>query len=162
MRLSVGAFDRMGRLVLSGWEDQKNILIENATAVKRMAYGEKRYGVLSQIMVQDRSTGITRTVEDQEWIRRGGMCRRVMSVSGDIASDLRKSGEYQLRLSRGERVCCEVTVTGLFCAFPGQIVKLERNKFGGNGSYRVAEAMTGINDNGRYTELVLRETDLLI
>lgn len=53
-------------------------------------------------------------------------------------------------------------MAGLFSAFPGELVKVERSGFDGNGIYRVAEATVGVNGNGGYTELVLRETDLLI
>ena len=156
-------FDRMGRLILSGWEDREQVLVDNASVITRLAYGEKRYGVFSQVVVRDRSKGTTTTVQDEAFLKQGGMCRRVLSVSENSASSsLRDTGEYQLRASCAERVCCEMTVAGLFCAFPGQLVKVERSGFGGNGIYRVAEAVTGVNEQGAYTELVLRETDLLV
>lgn len=158
----VPRFDRLGRLVLSGWEDDKTVLIGDNTAVTELAYGERRYGVLSQVVVRDRSRGTVQTVKDEEFMARGGLCRRVMTVGGKPSGGLRETGEYQLRASRAERICCEVTVAGLFSAFPGQLVKVERSSFGGNGIYRVAEAVTGVNEQGGYTELVLRETDLLI
>ena len=155
-------FDRVGRLILSGWEDKKAFEIGNKTVVTKLVYGESRYGVLSQVVVHDRKTGVSHTVCDEDWIRRGGNCRRVMTVGERDGTDLRKTGEYQLRLSRGERVTCEVTVAGLFCAFPGELVIIERDNFGGNGRYRVAEAVSGVGAKGGYTELLLRETDLLI
>ena len=156
-------FDRMGRLVLSGWEDEERILIDDAAAVTRLAYGEKRYGVFSQVVVRNRDKGTTKTVGNENFIGQGGMCRRVMTVNGNAdSSGMRDTGEYQLRASRAERICCEVTLAGLFCAFPGQLVTMERSGFGGNGVYRVAEVVTGVNGQGAYTELVLRETDLLV
>ena len=155
-------FDRLGRLVLSGWKDEAVRLLGDGAAVTRLVYGEKRYGVLSQVVVRDRSTGAVEIVQDEEFIAKGGVCRRVMTVSGNVPAVLRETGEYQLRASRAERVCCEVTLAGLFAAFPGELVKVARNGFGGNGIYRVAEAVTGVNGNGGYTELILRETDLLM
>lgn len=160
--LAVPRFDCAGRLWLTEWEDHTPLRIGGKTAVTKLIYGERRYGILSQIAVRDRETGHSYTVRNEDWIRRGGACRRVMTVNRETAADLRKTGEYQLRRSHGERVCCEVTVAGIFCAFPGQEVVIDRGDFGGNGNYRVAEAVTGMNENGGYTELILRDRDLLI
>lgn len=159
----VPRFDRQGRLILSGWEDGNTVLLGDDTAVTRLTYGEKRYGVLSRVVVRDRSRNVTETVEDRPFLEKGGCCRRVVTTTGKSTSAaMRYSGEYQLRASRAERVRCEVAVPGAFFAFPGQLVKMERSGFGGNGTYRVAEAVTGVDGNGEYTELVLGETDLLI
>lgn len=158
----VPRFDRLGRLVLSVWEDSTVLQIGNSTAISRLVYGEKRYGVLSQVVVRDRSRGTVRTLTDEEFAAQGGRCRRVMTVNGSGSTALRETGEYQLRRSRTERVCCEVTVAGLFCAFPGQLVKIERTGFAGNGVYRVAEMTSGVNKNGSVTELTLREKDLTL
>lgn len=159
----VPRFDRQGRLILSGWEDEGTIQLGDRTAVTRLAYGEKRYGVLSQVVVRDRSRNVTETVQDREFLKSGGRCRRVVTTTGKSTSAaMRYSGEFQLRASRAERLRCEVMVSGAFFAFPGQLVKVERSGFGGNGVYRVAEAVAGMDENGEYTELVLGEVDILI
>lgn len=159
----VPRFDREGRLVLSAWEDGETILLGEGTAITRLTYGEKRYGVLSQVVVRDKSRNVTETVEDQGFLKKGGCCRRVVTTTGKSDSAaMRYSGEFQLRASRAEWVRCEVAVPRAFYAFPGQLVQVERSGFGGNGVYRVAEAVTGMDENGEYTELTLGETDLLV
>lgn len=159
----VPRFDRTGRLILRGWGEERSLVIGDGTACTSLAYGEKRYGVLSQVVVRDRGRGITETVDDREFQARGGRCRRVVTTTGrSTSAAMRYSGAYQLRASRGERVRCEVTVPGLFHAFPGELVQVDYAGFGGNGVYRVAEAVTRVNGEGGSTRLVLGETDLLI
>ena len=159
----VPRFDRTGRLVLRGWEGERSLVIGDGTAVTRLAYGEKRYGVLSQVVVRDRGRRTVETVDDRDFQARGGRRRLVVTTTGRATSAaLRYSGQFQLRASRAERVRCEVTVPGLFHAFPGELVTVDFSGFGGNGVYRVAEAVTGVNGDGGYTELTLGEPDLLV
>lgn len=154
-------FDPMGRLILSGWEDETRLVLDDTAAVLKLTYGERRYGVFSQVVVRNRSKGTMETVRDDTFLEQGGQCRRVMTVTGE-SSALRETGDYQLRASRAERVCCEVTLCGLFRAFPAQLVQVQRSGFGGNGVYRVAESVCGVNSEGAYTQLTLREVDLIV
>lgn len=159
----VPRFNPQGQLILSPWDDQDVLSIDDKTVLTRLAYGEKRYGVLSQVAVRDKTRLATETVSDTEFQQRGGLCRRVVTTAGrSTSAAMRYSAQFQLRASRAERVRCELTVPSLFFAFPGQLVWLQRKGFGANGTYRVAEAVTGVNSGGGYTELVLGETDLLI
>ena len=155
-------FDREGRLVLSGWEDTERRL-EDAAAVTALRWGCRRYGVLSQVVVRDRVRGLTETVDDREFQSRGGRCRRVVTAAGRSASSaMRYSGAYQLRASRTERETVEVTLAGLFAAWPGEKVRVERTRFGGNGTYRVRESAVGEDADGRWTRLWLGPEDILI
>ena len=159
----VPRFDREGRLILSGWQDETAVVLGDGSAFTRLSYGEKRYGVLSQVVVRDRSRKVTETVNDTEFQARGGRCRRVVTTTGKSDSAaMRYSGQFQLRASRAERVRCEVTVPGLFHAFPGQLVTADWIGFAANGVYRVAEAVTGADSTGSYTQLTLGETDIRV
>lgn len=53
-------FDRAGRLVLEGWTEVENLAISDATPVTSLTVRDRRYGVLSQILVRDR---VRQTVE---------------------------------------------------------------------------------------------------
>lgn len=158
----VPRFDREGRLVLSPWGDVRRKLGDGA-AVTALRYGYRRYGVLSQVVVRDRARGSTETVDDSDFQRRGGLCRRVVATAGrSSAAAMRYSGQYQLRASRAELETCEVTLAGLFAAWPGELVTVERAGFGGNGTYRVRESAVGEDADGRWTRLSLGPEDILV
>lgn len=158
----VPRFDRQGRLVLSPWEDTRRELGDRA-AVTALRYGYKRYGVLSQVVVRDKARGRTETVNDEDFQRRGGLCRRVVATPGrSNAAAMRYSGQYQLRASRSEQETCEATLAGLFAAWPGELVTVKRSGFGGNGTYRVRESRVGEDGSGRWTRLYLGPEDLLV
>lgn len=159
----VPRFDREGTLILSGWEDSTAIRLWDDVPVTRLVYGESRYGVLSQVVVRDRTRDAVETVRDEAFERRGGMCRRVITTgSRTAAAAMRESADYQLRASRAERIRCEVTVPIAFFAFPGDLIRVGRTDFGANGTYRVRETETGVNGQGEYSKLILGETDLIL
>lgn len=66
-------FDREGRLVLTGWPKGETRLIGDGTAVTELVYRDRRYGVLSQVLVRDRYSGQVETVTDGEFSAQGGM-----------------------------------------------------------------------------------------
>lgn len=159
----VPRFDREGRLILAPWDDSTRRRLGDAAAVTALRYRNRRYGVLSQVVVQDRSRNYAETVDDRDFQAQGGCCRRVISVPKDSGSPaMRFSGAYQLRASRGERETCEITVAEGFAAWPGELVEVARTGFGGNGLYRVREIVATLDGRGLSTRLVLGPTDLLV
>lgn len=159
----VPRFDREGNLILSGWEDGTVIRLWDDVPVTKLAYGESRYGVLSQVVVRDKARGIVETVRDEEFVRRGGACRRVLTTGGrSTANAMRNTADYQLRASRAERIRCELTIPTAFFAFPGDLIRIGRTDFGANGTYRVRESVSGAGERGAYTQLILGETDLIL
>ena len=160
----VPRFDRWGRLVLDPHQDGgAGLRLTDAVPLTAWEYREERHGVLSQVAVRRRSSWDTQWVSDPDFIAQGGMARRVVTVPNATGSAaMRYSGQFQLRASRAERVRCEVTVPGLFHAFPGQLVTADWIGFAANGVYRVAETVTGADSTGSYTQLTLGETDILI
>lgn len=159
----VPRFDREGRLILHAWDDSTRRRLGDNAAVTAMRYRNRRYGVLSQVVVQDRSRNYAETVDDRDFQARGGRCRRVISVPKDSGSPaMRFSGDYQLRASRGEREICEITVAEGFAAWPGELMEVARTGFGGNGLYRVRESVVALDGRGLSTRLVLGPTDLLV
>lgn len=159
----VPRFDREGRLILSGWDDSFRRRLGDGAAVTALRYGNRRYGVLSQVVVRDRARDLTETVDDREFQARGGCCRRVVSTAGrSSAPAMRLSGAYQLRASRSERETCGVTVAEGFAAWPGELLELGRTGFGGSGVYRVRESAVSAGEQGLTTKLVLGPVDLLV
>ena len=50
-------FDRQGRLVLSGWKDSRERVVDDSTPVLSLVRRDRRYGTLSQVLVRDRWSG---------------------------------------------------------------------------------------------------------
>lgn len=158
----VPRFDREGRLILSGWDDSFRRRLGDTAAVTALRYRNRRYGVLSQVVVRDRSRNFTQTVDDGDFQAGGGCCRRVISVPKDTgAPAMRFSGEYQLRASRSERETVEAAVAEGFAAWPGELMEVSLTGFGGNGLYRVRESVVALNDRGLSTRLTLGPRDVL-
>ena len=156
-------FDRFGRLCLAPWGDGETRLLNDAVAVTEFSYREKRYGVLSEILVRDKTRFAVERVENGRFSARGGRCRRVMTMPGRTAFQaMRYSGEYQLRRSESEWIRAEATIPQLFFAWPGDLVNLERSGFGKNGVYRVLEAVVTGDGRGGRTKLALGERDAVV
>ena len=149
-------FDRYGRLVIAPWPDGERRVLGPDAAVTRLTLRDQRYGVLSQILVRDRTTGAVQTVENEDFARRGGRCRRVRTMPGKSSyQTMRYSGSYQLERSAEELRQLELELLGAFTAWPGELVEVHLNKPVGRGTWRVAEMVSGMDENGTYTRLVL-------
>ena len=155
-------FDRLGRLVATPWEEGKRLVLGEDAAVTALTLRDQRYGVLSQILVRDKSTGVVQTVDNGDFLRRGGRCRRVLTMPGKSSYQaMRYSGSYQLEQSAEELRQLELELPGAFLAWPGDLVEVGLSKPVGRGIWRVAEAVSGMDENGTYTRLVLGLPDAL-
>ena len=159
----VPRFDRMGRLVLDGHSDGQTLVVDDKTPVTRWEYRGERHGVLSRVAVRRRTAAGVQWVSDEAFIAQGGCARRVVSVPNTTGTAaMRYSGDYQLRASRSGRVRLELTLTGGFLAWPGQLVTVELPDFGANGRYRTARTEVECGSGGLTTTLELGEVDSMI
>ena len=159
---TVPRFDRMGRLVTGTWDDSSIITLDDSVAVTGMRWRERRYGVLSQVKVRDKTRQAVETVENPEFIAQGGCCRRWYTMPGKSNYQaMRYRGQYQLERSQAEQYQLEVTIPRTFFAFPGELVQVQRNGWGCNGKYRVAQAISSCSADGSYTTLLLSVPDLV-
>ena len=155
-------FDRLGRLTAAPWPEEKSLRLKENAAITALTLRDQRYGVLSQVLVRDRTTQAVQTVENSGFLQRGGLCRRVLTMPGKSSYQaMRYSGEYQLARSTEELRQLELELPGSFLAWPGELVELVTPKGTANGLWRVAEAVCGLNGKGRYTRLLLGEPDAL-
>ena len=151
-------FDRQGRLVLSPWDDGAQLVVDDRVAVTELVYREKRYGVLSEILMRDKTRQQAERIVNEDFYARGGRCRRVLTMPGKSSyQTMRYRGEYQLQRSQAERVRLELTVPQRFFAWPGDLVKLARSGLACNGTYRVLETAVEIDGQGGRTRLTLGE-----
>lgn len=150
-------FDRQGRLELAPWEDSDVLTVDDRTPVTRLCCRDRRYGVLSEILVRDRYSGAVQPVRNETFCALGGSARRVLTMAGRAnAGEMRSAGEEQLRRSGRELEELELTLPSPFFAMPGQLVRVARGGFDRNGLYRAAKSTVGADDGGYWTRLVLR------
>ncbi|UQT48375.1 hypothetical protein M5E87_28025 [Flavonifractor plautii] len=113
-------FDRLGRLVLAPWEEGRRLVLGADAAVTSFRLREQRYGVLSEVLVRDRTTEEVQRVADEDFLRRGGRCRRVLTMPGKSSYQaMRYSGAYQLARAREELRQAELELPEAFAAWPG-------------------------------------------
>ena len=120
---------------------------------------EDHYGVLSEVLVIDKSSGGSYTVRNEDFLRRGGNRRQVLCTPGRSSwQAMRYTGEYQIRRSREGEVEIELTLAGMRDAEPGETVTLRRTGLGLAGTYRLSEVeQSGSESRGAVTVLRLRE-----
>lgn len=155
-------FDRLGRLVATPWPEGERIKLGENGAITALTLRDQRYGVLSQVLVRDRTTQAVQKVENTDFARRGGLCRRVLTMPGRSSYQaMRWSGDYQLARSREELRQLELELPGAFLAWPGDLVELAPRYPVGRGLWRVAEMTCGLDGGGLHTKLTLGVPDEL-
>ena len=152
-------FRRDGWLLAAPEEDGRRIVIDGSVPVLSCTLREDHYGVLTEVLVIDKTRNVSYSVKNQDMIDRGGQCRRVVHTPGQSTwAAMRYTGEYQIRRSREEERTIEVELAGCFPAFPGDVVRLRLEALGIDGEYRVAEAEnTASLERGEVSRLTLRE-----
>lgn len=155
-------FDRLGRLTAGPWPEGERLRLREDGAVTALTLRDQRYGVLSQVLVRDRTSGAVQTVENAGFARRGGLCRRVLTMPGKSTYQaMRYSGDYQLARSMEELRQLELELPGAFLAWPGDLVELAAPGGTGSGLWRVAEMTCGLDENGLRTRLTLGTPEAL-
>ena len=152
-------FRRDGWLLAAPEEDGRRIVIDGSVPVLSCTLREDHYGVLTEVLVIDKTRNVSYSVRNQDMIARGGQCRRVVYTPGQSTwAAMRYTGEYQIGQSRAEELAIQVKLPGCFLAFPGDIIRLELEVMGLAGEYRVAEAENEASpENGETITLTLRE-----
>ena len=153
-------FRRDGLLVAAPERnDGRRLVIDGTSPVLSCALREDHYGVLTEVMVIDKTRNVSYSVKNADMIARGGQCRRVVYTPGQSTwAAMRYTGEYQIQRSREEELTVELKLAGNFLAFPGDTVQLDLEALGLSGTYRVAEAEnTASPETGEISTLTLRE-----
>ena len=148
-------FGRDGTLIL-GQEKGSSFVLDSETAAFAQRYRYKRYGVISKVLVKNKALGTGKTVDNTEFLNRGGSCRRVVNVPRKTRFDaMRATGEYQLSQSQKEERTFIYSVPRLFAAFPGDRVELKYNRLGLSGVFHVKEARCYADGWDAGTEITL-------
>ena len=133
--------------------------LDDSSPVLSCTLREDHYGVLTEVLVIDKTRNVSYNVRNPDMIARGGQCRRVVYTPGQSTwAAMRYTGEYQIQRSREEETSIEIKLPGTFLAFPGDSVRLDLNTMGLSGTYRVAETEnTASPRTGETITMTLRE-----
>jgi len=134
-------FSRDGKLLAVPETPGRTISIGDSDPVLSCTLREDHYGVLTEVLVIDKTRNVAYSVKNQNMIDLGGQCRRVVYTPGQSTwAAMRYTGEYQIEKSREEEKVVTVRLAGSFPAFPGDTVDLDLTHMGLSGRFRVAEA----------------------
>ncbi|NCC67984.1 MAG: hypothetical protein EOM14_07280 [Clostridia bacterium] len=148
-------FSREGTLII-GAEKSDRLCIDSSTAVSAHRYRYRRYGVISEVLVKNKSAGTVSTVENADFMANGGCCRRVVTVPRKTRYDImRATGEYQIACSKQDELRLSVTISALFAAFPGDVVELSDTVLGLNGCYTVGRTRCFADAKSAGTEIII-------
>lgn len=156
-------FDRLGRLILAGWTGSENLLITEASPITALTVRDRRYGVLSEILVRDKARKAAETVKNAAFQAAGGRRRQVMTMPGRSSfKAMRYSGQFQLDKSAAGLRRQEITVALPFYGKPGDLARVQVSGWGGNGSWRVTETNVIGDERGTRTVLELAAPDVVL
>ena len=69
------------RLILAPWDDRTEVMLDSSVPVLRLVCRDRRYGVLSQVVVRDRYQNWTETVNNASFQALGGQRRQVVTYT---------------------------------------------------------------------------------
>ena len=152
-------FDRLGRLVLGSGQGERQLTLDGQSPIRSILRRDKRYGVLSQVLVRDRYSGALKEVENGAFRAEGGMARRIVTMPGRAGyQTMRRTGQFQLDCSRADRLTLLVELMGAesaFRVFPGDEVELDCRSW--KGTYRLRACRVSQDEHGTITRLELGE-----
>lgn len=149
-------FDVWGNLTVGGGEAPPRWQVDYRTGVMAVSWRDKRYGVCSEILVQDRWSLTPQRVTNDGFIAQGGRRGKVLTMPGKSAYQaMRYSGKYQLERSYEERFRLELTVPGNYFCEPGDEVEAALPPAGDMGVWKVLETLSVTDGGGSRVKLTL-------
>ena len=152
-------FTAAGELVvepLAGSGERR--VIDGTAPVLSCIRRERRYGIISEMLLRDRNQRVIQTVPNEDFLRRGGQRRQVLYMPGSSSYDaVRYTGNYQIAQSQQGARQTELTLSGAFSASPGDTVELSYEPLKLYGTYDVVEAVTRGGSTGETTVLIMEE-----
>lgn len=132
--------------------------IGNETTLLSLTKRGDHYGVLSEVVVVDKTRGVSYVVKNQDFIDRCGVRRRIIYTPGQSTwAAMRYTGEYQIARSKENEVEITVVLPGLQRVDAADTVCMQRDDCGIYGEYRVAEVEHRLDETGEKTLLTLKE-----
>lgn len=117
---------------------------------------EKRFGVISQVLVKDKSRGTRQLVVNRDLADRGGCAGRVVYTPGRSTwAAMRYTGLYQIERSREGADTIEVRLAGAAAVEPGDRAALSYGRLGIGGTYDTAAVELEMDEGGVTTAVTL-------
>lgn len=149
-------FTKEGKLVTGPlWGSGKTLRIDDDSPLLSLRKREQRYGVISEVLIQDKVQRISHPVRNQKFLQTGGQRRHVLYMPRSTAEDRRYTGEYQIVQSALEQVEIDLELPVSFAAMPGDRVDLALNRLNLSGLYEVVRSRSRMDGDGERTELTV-------
>ena len=137
------------------WGSGRTLRVDTKTPVSSLRRREQRYGVISEMLIQDKVQGISHRVINKDFLDKGGCRRHVLYMPRSTADERRYTGEYQIAQSALEQLEITLELPFPFAAFPGDRIQLELEYLGPAETYDVTETRCRMDKAGQRTEIVL-------
>lgn len=149
-------FTPEGKLVTQAlWGTGKTLQIGDGTPIISLRKREQRYGVISEMLIQDKAQKISHPVKNEKFIKAGGRRRHVLYMPRSTAENRRYTGEYQIAQSALEQIEIVIELPFPFAAMPGDRAELGISRLGLSGTYEVVRSRSRMDGDGERTELTL-------
>lgn len=149
-------FTREGVLVIAPlWGSGKALRLDDDAPILSLRKREQRYGVISEMLIQDKVQGVRHAVVNEDFAAQGGQRRHILYMPRSTADQRRYTGEYQIAQSELERLEIQVELPLAFAAWPGDRVSLSLSRLGLAGTYDVVSARSRMDGGGERTEVTL-------
>lgn len=149
-------FTKEGTLVIGPlWGSGKTLCIDDASPLLSLRKREQRYGVISEVLIQDKVQRISHPVRNQKFLQTGGQRRHVLYMPRSTAEDRRYTGEYQIAQSALEQIEIDLELPIPFAAMPGDRVDLALSRLNLSGRYEVVRSRIRMDGDGERTELTI-------
>ena len=151
-------FTRDGVLVAAPlWGSGRTLRLDDASPLLSLSKREQRYGVISEVLIEDKAQGVSHRVANNPFLAAGGCRRQVLYMPRSTPDARRYTGEYQIAQSALEQVVLTLELPLAFAALPGDRVSLNLRRLGLGGTYDVTEVRCRMDGSGERTILTLGE-----
>lgn len=149
-------FTRQGVLVAGPlWGSGQQLQIDQDTPLLSLRKREDRYGVISEMLIQDKVQGVSHRVVNEPFAASGGQRRHVLYMPRSTPDTRRYTGAYQIAQSALDQLEIEADLPWAFAAFPGDRASLALDRLGLAGTYDVVRARCRMDGAGERTSLTL-------
>lgn len=133
-------------VLLLGTQSQKRHTVNDNNALTSMRLGDKRYGMISAVLVKNRSTGAKYGVKNQPFIDRGGCSRRVIGVPRKTGAEaMRYTAAYQIKQSAKNKFTISLGFEEQFPMQVGDKVDFDSPRLGLKGVFTVMSVRSFAN-----------------
>lgn len=149
-------FDVWGSLSLEVAPKGQTVQVDDRTGVMAVRFRDRRYGVDSEVLVQDRGSLGPQRVVNERFLAQGGRRRKVYTMPGKSGYQaMRYSGQFQLDRAAEERFRVELTLPGSHFCEPGDRVELSLTRPALAGVWTALETEATLDGKGCRVKVTL-------